>query len=181
MLFICGIHGVGKSYFCQEVKNRLNFDTYSASSMIAERKHMAFSSDKLIPDIDDNQQYLLEAIDELNSVSRQYILDGHLCLLDANGAVQRISLNTFTKLKIDAILLLTEKAEIIAERRAERDRMHNSIENIRLFQAEEFRYASEIGTLLNIPIHISPGIDELDQAILFVETTMRRIENGGEI
>lgn len=65
MIFISGVHGVGKSYFCDKVKENIDIDTYLASSLISERKQAAFSSDKLIPDIDDNQKYLLAAVTEL--------------------------------------------------------------------------------------------------------------------
>ena len=58
MIFISGIHGVGKSYFCDKVKAELGIDTFSASKLISERKNTGFSSNKLIPDIDENQQYL---------------------------------------------------------------------------------------------------------------------------
>ncbi len=99
MIFISGIHGVGKSYFCDKVKAELGIDTFSASKLISERKHAGFSSNKLIPDIDENQQYLLLAVSELNAVNTDYLLDGHLCLLNAEGKVTRIPSETFTALK----------------------------------------------------------------------------------
>jgi len=109
MIFISGVHGVGKSYFCNKVKAELGIDTFSASRLIAERKHTRFSSDKLIPDIDANQQYLLMAIQELDVSNPNYLLDGHFCLLNAKGQVTRISSETFTALRPKAIVLLTEK------------------------------------------------------------------------
>lgn len=44
MIFISGIHGVGKSYFCNKVKSLLNVDTYSSSKLIAECKKEGFPS-----------------------------------------------------------------------------------------------------------------------------------------
>ena len=38
MIFISGIHGVGKSHFCNQVEEELNIVTYSASKLIAEKK-----------------------------------------------------------------------------------------------------------------------------------------------
>lgn len=175
MLFISGIHGVGKSYFCQQVKDKLGVISYSASTLISEKKNSGFSIDKLIPDIDDNQKYLLAAIDELNSVSKRYLLDGHFCLLNAAGAVQRIPQSTFTTLNPDAILLLTENAEVIADRRFKRDHIQQAVNEIEAFQREEAQYASEIVGHLHIPIHISPGAARLSEAIMFVGTTMGRI------
>ena len=57
MIFISGVHGVGKTYFCNKVSQELGIKTYSASMLITEKKKKDFSADKLIPDIDVNQQY----------------------------------------------------------------------------------------------------------------------------
>jgi adenylate kinase len=178
MVFVGGIHGVGKSYFCEAIKETLGFDTYSASNLIVKRKNAGFSKDKLIPDIDDNQAYLLSAIDDLNTVTRQYLLDGHFCLLNANGQVQRIPQSTFTSLKPDAIILLTEKADVIIQRRKDRDNVIHSKIDIQLFQDEEISYAKEVAAMLNIPIYISLGSEYIEITLEFVQSTMRGIENG---
>ena len=132
MVFVSGLHGVGKSYFCEMINENLGFVAYSASNLIAERKKAGFSKDKLIPDIDDNQAYLLSAVNDLNTVTNQYLLDGHFCLLNAKGQVKRITQNTFTMLKPDAIVLLTEKADVIIHRCKERDNVIHSKKDIQL-------------------------------------------------
>lgn len=38
MIFVGGIHGVGKSFFCDAVKNKLGLNSYSASQLIADKK-----------------------------------------------------------------------------------------------------------------------------------------------
>ena len=116
--------------------------------MISKKKKSGFSSDKLIPDIDDNQQYLLQAVDELRAAEGNFILDGHFCLLNAEGKVQRIVYDTFTSLKPEAILLLTEAPEIIAERRQSRDNLQVSVESIKEFQDSEEAYAKDPSQVL---------------------------------
>lgn len=61
---------------------------------------------------------------------QNFILDGHFCLLNATGDITRIPYDTFTSLKPDAIILLTEKSEVIAARRRERDGIEASIQEI---------------------------------------------------
>lgn len=56
-----------KSYFCNLVKESSGIETYSASTLIAAKKQSEFSKDKLIPDIDDNQQFLLMAVNGLKT------------------------------------------------------------------------------------------------------------------
>ena len=46
MVFVSGVHGVGKSYFCDILKKRLNISSHTASSLITERKKARFSTDK---------------------------------------------------------------------------------------------------------------------------------------
>ncbi len=174
MVFIGGVHGVGKSFFCNKLLEITGISTFSASKLIEERKNITFKSDKLIVDIDDNQNYLLDAVDSLKDQKVDFVLDGHFCLLDGDGNVTRIPEQTFSDLKPDAIVLLTEKPEIIAERRNTRDGIKDDIELIRRFQNEEVSYAREVSEKMSIPIYISGGAENIERAIDF-------IQNGGDL
>ena len=169
MIFISGVHGSGKTYFCEKVREACGYPAYSASALISERKKSGFNPDKLIPDIDDNQHYLLSAISELNAVNPTYLLDGHFCLLDANGDVTRIAKSTFTDLKPEALILVTENPEIIASRRYERDGVKHEVEDIRHFQDEETRYAEELSAILGVPLWIQCGSDNFAGALDFIK------------
>ena len=168
MIFISGVHGVGKSFFCDQVRERLGMESYSASRLISERKKAGFPASKLIPDIDDNQPYLLDAVEELKAKGEDFLLDGHFCLLDGSGVITRIFENTFTSLHPDAIVLLTEDPAIIAERRSRRDDVAPVVDEIRIFQEEEIKYAQEIADLLKVPIKISKGSKDVDNTISFI-------------
>lgn len=181
MILISGVHGVGKSYFCNKVKTELGIDTHSASKLIATRKNAIFSNDKLISDIGDNQLYLLTAVQELNTSGTQYLLDGHFCLLNADGQVTRIPPETFTALRPEAIVLLTERPDIIAERRKQRDGIIHDICAIKHFQNEETLYAKEIAEALGVPIMISIGSNDINNTLRFVQATIRRDKDGGEV
>lgn len=170
MIFISGVHGVGKSYFCDMVKSETGIESYSASTLITLKKHSGFSKDKLIPDIDDNQQYLLQAVSELRDSGENFILDGHFCLLNATGDITRIPYDTFTSLKPDAIILLTEKSEVIAARRKERDGIEASVQEIEAFQQEECAYAKEVAADIDAILFVSGGAGDLAQAIEFIKS-----------
>lgn len=169
MIFISGVHGVGKSYFCNLVKKATGIETYSASALIAGKKQSGFAKDKLIPDIDDNQQYLLLAVDEIKDAGKNFILDGHFCLLNASGDVQRIAYNTFTMLNPDAIILLTEKPDVIVSRRRERDNIEVTTQSIENFQQEEKAFATKVAADIGAKLFISEGADDLSKAIDFVK------------
>lgn len=168
MIFISGVHGVGKSYFCNLVKEATGIECYSASSLIKERKKQGFPADKLVADIDENQLYLLAAVDDLRASIGEFLLDGHFCLLNTDGVITRISLDTFTTLKPEAIVLLTEVPEIIAKRRQERDGVEHKASDIKAFQDEEISYAKEIAELLQVPLRISTGSTDIDNTIKFI-------------
>lgn len=127
-------------------KKELGIETYSASNLIANARNAGFSSDKLIADIEEKQQYLLSAVQELRENGTDFILDGHFCLINkSTGKSERISLETFTTLTPEAIVLLNEKPEVIVERRKTRDGIDDTPEYVEQFQNMEKQYAKEVG------------------------------------
>lgn len=169
MIFISGIHGVGKTYFCSKVKEELNIESYSASQLISQKKGQTFLKDKLVENIDDNQHLLLEALKDLRHNKKEFILDGHFCLLDSDGEITRIPNKTFYELRPDSVILLTEKPEIIAARRLKRDGISQEINEIQKFQNAEENYAAEISQTLDIPFVISNGAKDLGKIIEFIK------------
>jgi adenylate kinase len=168
LIFIGGVHGVGKSTFCRKVKESLGLETYSASTLIAESKKVEFPSDKLIPDIDENQLYLLAAIELLRLRHKTFLLDGHFCLNDAEGRVARIPKETFEALAPRAIILLTEATDVLSDRRRERDGVECSEVAIQGFQNEETAYATEVAEALQIPLKICQGTKNYNETIAFI-------------
>lgn len=169
MIFISGIHGVGKTYFCSKIKEELDIESYSASQLIAQKRSHEFFKNKLVDNIDVNQHLLLEALKDLRHNKKEFILDGHFCLLNSDGEIARIPNKTFYELNPDLVVLLTEKPEIIADRRHKRDGISQEINKIQEFQNEEKTYAAEISQILNIPFIISNGAKDLGKIIEFIK------------
>lgn len=173
MIFISGVHGVGKSYFCNLVRKSIGIECYSASSLIEERKKQGFPPDKRVSDIDENQQYLLDAVDDLRTGVGEFLLDGHFCLLNTEGVITRISIDSFTTLKPEAIILLTEDPDIIAKRRQKRDNIEHKASEIKAFQDEEIKYAREVAEILCVPLKISTGSGDINSTIDFILSRRR--------
>ena len=144
MIFISGVHGVGKTFFSNLVKNKLHVNSYTASELIEKSRHLKFNENKQVSDIQGNQTYLIHAIKMLQQTKEEFLLDGHFCLLDEKRTIKRISFETFRDLRPNAIILLTENPDIIAQRRKERDGAQVSKQEIRLFQEEEMTYARQV-------------------------------------
>lgn len=168
MVFISGVHGVGKSYFCNLIKEATGIECFSASTLIKERKKQGFPADKRVADIDENQFYLLAAVDDLRASLGEFLLDGHFCLLNTEGVITRISIDTFTTLKPEAIILLTEDPNVISNRRQERDRVEYKVSDIKAFQDEEIKYAKEVAELLHVPLKISTGSSDIENTVAFI-------------
>lgn len=103
-----------------------------------------------------------------------FLLDGHFCLLNAEGKITRIPKKTFMDLKPDAIVLLTEKPNIIAIRRKQRDNVNLNEIEIQDFQNEEVNYATEVAETLNIPLKVSTGEDDLNNTLDFIREIIIR-------
>lgn len=172
MIFVSGIHGVGKTYFCNQVKERLGINTYSSSKLIEEKRNSNFSANKTVSDIDENQLLLLRAIEKLRRKGDEFILDGHFCLLDMDGHISRIPMETYISLKPDRIILLTEQPNVIVTRRLHRDGVVVKEADIDCFQREEMIYAEEVSRKLGIQLLISTGASDL-------ENIMQKIREGG--
>ncbi len=179
MYFVGGVHGVGKSYWCNMVKESAGVECYSASTLIKEQKKQGFPADKRVADIDENQLYLLAAVDALKAKHGEFLLDGHFCLLNQDGRITRISLDILLRLRPEAIILLTEKPETIVERLRKRDFVEHSASVINAFQAEECKYAEEVATLLNVPLFITNS-NETNNTIEFIRDR-RAKPNGRQI
>lgn len=169
MIFVSGIHGVGKTYFCEMTRERLGIKSFPASELIAERKKQGFSPNKLVTDIGENQRFLLDAIECLRRDEGEFILDGHFCLLDGQGQITRIQPDTYAMLNPDLMVLLTEEPAIIAERRLKRDGVKQVTSEIQAFQEEERRYAEEISDWLNVPLIVSKGANDLERVVKLIE------------
>lgn len=152
MKLICGVHGVGKSFFakkyCQEVKLKY----YSASELIKSKKDKDISEYKKVQAVSVNQDFLLDAISEISD--NDFILDGHLCLINSLNLIERIPFEIFQEMKLDGMCIVVDKPDKIQCRLKNRDNQIWNIQFIDLFQQEELAYAKYISSKMNIPLKI---------------------------
>ena len=173
MIFVSGIHGVGKDYFLKNIEEVTGVKSYSASSLIEEYGNVELNADKKTKDISGNQDYLLQAI-RSEKLPKEYILNGHFCLLNEKGEPERIPIETFYGLNPSKIIILKEKPEIIVERRMARDRQEVSVEGTKRFQDEEIAYGKEVAKKLGVQIGVFDAGNESKQAAQFILQNMNR-------
>ena len=118
---------------------------YSASSLIEKYKVSADAGYKRVWNVKENQQILIESIKhEMVHDHNNFIIDGHLCLLNANNDVEKIPEFFFEKTGISNIILLQDDPVSIYDRIRRRDGQSLSIEIIERLQSNESIYADEL-------------------------------------
>ena len=165
IIFIGGIHGVGKTTLCGKVLAKVNASYYSASELIDKLNPNSISkSSKSVTDIEGNQNNLITAIDNYVDTTQLCLLDGHFCLLDSDRNIKRIPKKTFDAISPKAIITLHDNIDNIQRKNAERDAMLYDKGLLLSFQNEELKYSKDVASSLQIPyikLDINNGANEV--------------------
>ncbi len=108
LIFIAGVHGVGKGYLCSFAKEEFEVTHVSASELIKNNSQLTFNSSKLTATPDKNQIILLTALKELTSKKQNILLDGHFTLINTKGDVEELKPEIFEKMSLDGVILIEE-------------------------------------------------------------------------
>lgn len=172
IIFIGGIHGVGKTTLCRKISEALLIKHYSASELISKLKVQTISKDKKVSNIGENQDILLESINSFVHEKGYYLLDGHFCLLNSDGHITEISFDTYKSLELKEIIVLVDNEAKICERLANRDKKQYSINLIKEFQEKEIHYAKEVAKRMDIRCKIINATDEQEEMFSFVKSIL---------
>ncbi|WP_394147669.1 ATP-binding protein [Shewanella atlantica] len=148
IIFISGIHGVGKTTFCNEITKYLDCKHYSCSDLIKKNSSYVEISKK-VTNVDHNQLVLQHALASITDSI--YLLDGHFCLLDKEENVIQLDLALFKSIGPKVIVNINCNTEIIQKRLKSRDGNTLSISKLTEFQSAEKAMSSEAARTLGIP------------------------------
>lgn len=151
MIFVGGIHGVGKTTVCKMIREYFQIDNYSASAVIANAKGAGFGLVKKVSDIETNQDFLTRALRNMQIGSRWFLLDGHFCLIDTTSQIIRVPEMTFHQLAPKAIIVVQDTVNEIKGRLLSRDNLVYGEQFLEQFQDEELSYAVELANMMDIP------------------------------
>lgn len=154
IIFVGGIHGVGKSSFCNKLleNSNKNIVYQSCSNLLRLYKELDYRENKKVENVDENQQILLEAIEKFMNDLNLYILDGHFCLINSKNEITNVPIELFEKIKPKLIIILKINAKIIRNRLKIRDKKDYSLDFIKKFQEKEIKRARYISENLNIKL-----------------------------
>lgn len=160
LIFIAGVHGVGKGFLCSLAEKEFEVTYASASNLIKENSNITFDSTKFTATPDKNQTILLAAIDDLKNKNSNILLDGHFSLINKDGDVNNLKIEVFKEMKPDGVILISEPSEVVIERLLSRDGVSSSYDITKLINSEKDN-AIKITSELEIPLVIleSPSKD----------------------
>lgn len=155
VIFLAGVHGVGKGFLGAPVANALGISHFTASQLIREEKGQAtWGTDKKTSDLDDNQLALIRAVGQRRLTHPSILLDGHFVLRNAQGILTPLATSVFKELHPTGVILLTEDESIIASRLALRDKGAPDIQAISELAAAELTHAQDVCRELGVPLKI---------------------------
>ena len=118
------------------------------------------SSNKFVNNIISTQERLINGLKNLIEKDKEYLLDGHFCLLNSNGIPSRINEDTFDQINPKAIAIVIDSVEKIAKRLETRDGKIYDIEVLYEFQQMEIEYAKYLSNKYSIAyVEIKDGKD----------------------
>ena len=153
IIFISGVHGVGKSHLCSRLNEILGLPVFSASSLIKVAKKSEVDIDKRVIDAENNQDYLISALKNINPQTKNIISDGHFCLYSIDGIID-IDIKTFESMRLKSIITLHDVPEKIYKRMHERDGKSLDVDVIHSLQERELELAQRTANQLNVKLHI---------------------------
>ena len=156
IIFVGGVHGVGKSTFADMIKSQYpKIESLSCSKIIKWEN----PAHKEVEDVGETQNTLLVNLPYFIDQDKNYILDGHFCLLTEQGSIERVPIEVFETISPSMIVVLHEEPNIICQRLNQRDLHNYSLELITEFQKEEIRYSTEVADALGVPLEVCNSIN----------------------
>lgn len=162
IIFVGGVHAVGKSTACASTSTSLGLPHYSAGALIKAEKASAISNgSKAVLDVGGNQVLLIRSIQK---VSEKYpgtiIIDGHFTLLNSEGNIETISVDVYRSLSLEGIVVFQDDPKEITQRLVNRDNVISNSDFIEMHQCLELDQAKRVAVELDVPINILKAFDE---------------------
>ncbi len=153
MLFVGGIHGVGKSTMCRKAFGPLGYQCETASSLIAAHGRR-IDKGKRVKNASDNQIALLEQLRYAKERYCRLLLDGHFTLIDSRGEIEPIDAGVFEAMNPRQLILIKGDTEEISRRLAARDNNKWDASFLAKFQEAEEEHARYVSEKIQVPLRI---------------------------
>lgn len=152
VLFVGGIHGVGKTTVCESYARTHGVIHKSAGQLIKEARGLASAAPtKAVSDINENQKLLIDEVKRIRTAGKTLLLDGHFAVFDTFYKPTPLAITVFSELGITGVILIVDKPEAIAARLSIRDENRAQVGKIAALQRLELLHGMHIAQNLCIP------------------------------
>lgn len=162
MIFLGGVHGVGKTSMCERISEKFDLKVISASAIIrAERAQPSYDSRTAVMNVGGNQELLICGVQRLvNDEPGNYLLDGHFALRTLGGGIEEVAADVFLSTGVNGLICLFDEPSAIAQRLTERDYERQDLNAIAELQAAELSSANLVSRTLSISLKVVRAFDE---------------------
>lgn len=168
VIFLSGIHGVGKGYISKQIEKEINIPIYEASKLICLIGGL-INKDKKVKNVNNNQNLLVNSINTLVEHDI-FILDGHTCLINRENLIESIDINLFRKINVIGVILVYDDVNIISQRLYDRDGINFDKLLLNNLQNSELLNTKKISEEFNIPLLLFKNGDDIKILVNFIRS-----------
>lgn len=151
IIFIGGIHGVGKGTICKKITHQFPDLVHISASILLKWEEISTPENKLVQNFDSTQNRLIKALKATIEKNKAYLLDGHFCLLNSKGIPEKIEDETFQLINPRMIVVVAEDIDLVYQGLENRDSKKYNKEILTLMQKMEIEHAQNLATKLSVP------------------------------
>ena len=159
IVFIGGIHGVGKSTICRQICGEVKLEYLSASELIKWKDINEDVQNKKVKNIPATQDRLIIGLTNTVQENKFYLLDGHYCLLNSENEIVNIPLDTFKLINPISLNIVLGDINEIKNKLEKRDNRPYDQELLNRMQESELNYARHLSKTLGVTVHIGTQND----------------------
>lgn len=156
MLFVGGIHGVGKTTICKKAFAPLGYRCLTASDLVATHERSS-NQEKRVDNVSNNQIALTKQLTLEKKKYCRLLLDGHFTLINGQDQIEPIDLGVFQEMNPTQLVLIKGNPKDVAERLTKRDGKKWKISFLKSFQKSEELHARRVAQDLDVPLRIVDG------------------------
>jgi predicted transcriptional regulator/adenylate kinase len=156
VIFVGGIHGVGKTTKCNLAFLPLGFQCVTASSIIKGSGQISDVA-KRVQDVTGNQSALVKQVRRIKKSYHRLLLDGHFTVINDESKIEPIDIDVFRALDPAVFVFVKGKPKDIANRLRKRDGKKWNAKFLNAFQQEEESHAYRVANELSVPLLIIDG------------------------
>lgn len=163
VVFVGGVHGVGKSTLCERLALENSLLHIRASHLIRQEDAGAAPLEtKLVKDVAKNQKRLVTAFERVRAACTEtaILLDGHYVLSKPDMCIERIPNAVFAALRASSLICLRDVPIKIAARLQARDGRAPSESDLSALQEAELEHAAEVAKALKLRLSVISAFEE---------------------